>query len=592
MTTSLEKRRELGCTSAAPFYSLPTRKTSAQIIAEARQDITLKEGGVFAATLPRTGVRTVNTKRPFTPRCQERTLFGTPAALRGERPPSSFTLSPLQFDPNDPSGRTTVLAEIREGWLEDSSSTPPPRLPALTRRPSPQTASRRLSLGDLPEERDDGEGQQQEPLEEVTVYDLDCTLEDAALRTLLKDRPLKKAVPQLHPIRKTSLPAPLEATDASTYTSLPPDALLTDPREASTSPRTKLPSWAADSLKSNAEPGRAEPGGIMPGRLEQVGVEQKGDGQLRERSEEEQALIFEQKIAPVLDEITRAVASGVSEAVLGELVEKLYGQLVEQQLVGRQALHRSSILRVVFRLVDREHGGLLAALARVMLALRVSGNNLTSVMKLVFKVTRDAGNDELFLTGPLLGLLLEAVGRLSPLESAEAAVYGYGALKFLTMNSALCTRLLARGVIELLTLHMMIIVNEMEERGSVPQQTGYALVQLTATLRHVSSSERAYPQLLQANTVQQACRLLAAFQHDADITANLARILRKQKVPKHQLPANAVGLSNEFVMPASSVRNIGIQLDSEPSINSHIAKVTTACFGALRRIRSLFPLSA
>jgi hypothetical protein len=62
----------------------------------------------------------------------------------------------------------------------------------------------------------------------------------------------------------------------------------------------------------------------------------------------------------------------VSEAVLGELVEKLYGQLVEQQLVGRQAVHRSSILRVVFRLVDREHGGLLAALARVMLAVSAS----------------------------------------------------------------------------------------------------------------------------------------------------------------------------------------------------------------------------
>jgi hypothetical protein len=56
---------------------------------------------------------------------------------------------------------------------------------------------------------------------------------------------------------------------------------------------------------------------------------------------------------------------------------------------------------------------------------------------------------------------------------------------------------------------------------------------------------------------------------------------------RHQLPANPVRVGNEFVMPASAVRNLGILLDSELSMNSHIAKVTTACFGALRRIRSI-----
>ena len=40
-------------------------------------------------------------------------------------------------------------------------------------------------------------------------------------------------------------------------------------------------------------------------------------------------------------------------------------------------------------------------------------------------------------------------------------------------------------------------------------------------------------------------------------------------------------------MPASAVCNLGILLDSELSMNSHIAKVTTACFDALRRIRSI-----
>jgi hypothetical protein len=51
---------------------------------------------------------------------------------------------------------------------------------------------------------------------------------------------------------------------------------------------------------------------------------------------------------------------------------------------------------------------------------------------------------------------------------------------------------------------------------------------------------------------------------------------------QHQLPANLVRVGDEFVAPASSVRSFGIQLESELSINNHIAKVTMlvlACCG-------------
>ena len=82
-----------------------------------------------------------------------------------------------------------------------------------------------------------------------------------------------------------------------------------------------------------------------------------------------------------------------------------------------------------------------------------------SVCKLIFKVTRHDSNDSLFLEGNLLDLLLEAVACVPPLEQPEACVYGYGALKFLTMNSQLVTKLLHRGILELLVLHMKLIVN-------------------------------------------------------------------------------------------------------------------------------------
>jgi hypothetical protein len=46
----------------------------------------------------------------------------------------------------------------------------------------------------------------------------------------------------------------------------------------------------------------------------------------------------------------------------------------------------------------------------------------------------------------------------------------------------------------------------------------------------------------------------------------------------HLLAANPVRVDNELVKPVSSVRNRGILLDSELSMNNHIAKVNTACF--------------
>lgn len=66
-------------------------------------------------------------------------------------------------------------------------------------------------------------------------------------------------------------------------------------------------------------------------------------------------------------------AAAVGEDVLAELVGKLYGALEAGGLLGRHFRYRSQVLRAVFRLVDREHGALLANIARVMLAVSPEG---------------------------------------------------------------------------------------------------------------------------------------------------------------------------------------------------------------------------
>lgn len=77
-----------------PFYAPPpyVEKTSAEIISEARASIIRDNKGIrIQSTRMAASMRPVNTKRPFTPRERQRTLFGT-MHKSSYRPPSSVRL--------------------------------------------------------------------------------------------------------------------------------------------------------------------------------------------------------------------------------------------------------------------------------------------------------------------------------------------------------------------------------------------------------------------------------------------------------------------------------------------------------------------
>ena len=52
---------------------------------------------------------------------------------------------------------------------------------------------------------------------------------------------------------------------------------------------------------------------------------------------------------------------------------------------------------------------------------------------------------------------MEGIGRASPLDCAESCIYGYGALKFLTMNYNILSRTLHLGALDLMILHLKLI---------------------------------------------------------------------------------------------------------------------------------------
>jgi len=55
----------------------------------------------------------------------------------------------------------------------------------------------------------------------------------------------------------------------------------------------------------------------------------------------------------------------------------------------------------------------------------------------------------------------------------------------------------------------------------------------------------------------------------------------------HQLPQAPLRVGTDFVTPSAAVRDLGIHLDSDMSMSSHVRKTVSTCFGVLRQLRSI-----
>ena len=56
---------------------------------------------------------------------------------------------------------------------------------------------------------------------------------------------------------------------------------------------------------------------------------------------------------------------------------------------------------------------------------------------------------------------------------------------------------------------------------------------------------------------------------------------------QHQIPTASFVIGADVITPVSSVRDLGIYLDSDLSMRTHISKTVSACFAVLRQLRSI-----
>ena len=56
---------------------------------------------------------------------------------------------------------------------------------------------------------------------------------------------------------------------------------------------------------------------------------------------------------------------------------------------------------------------------------------------------------------------------------------------------------------------------------------------------------------------------------------------------QHQIPSRPLRIGSTAISPVSSVRNLGVHIDSDLTMKSHVLTAVRSCFAALRPIRSV-----
>ncbi|KAK3506989.1 hypothetical protein QTP70_034689 [Hemibagrus guttatus] len=440
---SVERKQE----KQGPFYRGYgiRRQTSAEIVTEARRSL-----------------RTLQTRRPFTPREEHRQLFGGSARTCDGRPPSSFSLHAQNFD------------------VPDSRPNSGTRL-------SPLEHKSRFSLS--PDE-DCSKGVPKPPAERM---DKRGGAGGGARTRLVRARSL------------TIIPSVMQHANGTCKFRLDLVSVNITPRPSSAdlSP--------AKGTKTDAERGR------------------------RDSTGSDETVFWTSEVLPVL-EMLEAVAPGgtMSKETVERLCDTctgLHNVLSEKGMLGKRFKNRSSVLRVLFRLIDLGSDRLNLTLAKLILELGVSGNNLLNICKLIFKISRSSRNDFLFQDNGVIVSLLSVIQREDFSSSGEIILYCTGSLKLLSGNSALTRLLLAEDFIPVSLQLSQRLIRLTDPKASPTQDqhtiSGHILVQVTAALRNVADLSESRAAFLSSDVFSTLCAVIDRHREDRDVCLNVARIFSK-----------------------------------------------------------------
>ncbi|NXM74920.1 ARMC2 protein, partial [Serilophus lunatus] len=484
---------------AEPFYwlSVAEQKTSSEIINEARNIL-----------------RTVRTRRPFTPAEDQRKLLGS-GSSRGlqTRPPSVFSLHAASFDLPESrplSGvrlspldhKPIIITSAKDG--DSSIFLPkPPAAAAEVRKASSARAClfRTASLGNLfsaqvvPPDQNGEQLDSEEPA--VMMNNLDRSnnncLAEQRLYTPYKDesRPL---ICNERISRSGSKDFMKETTRTFLFRLRGESDQMKKPGTNSSWPR--ISGW----------------------KRTVTGLEDE----TRRINDWEEEVFWHVRIVPILHELE--IEDNIENLCLA--CTKLYQALKEGNMLGKRFKRRSELLKTLYKLVDIDSDPLCLKLAKIILAMKVDGKNLLSVCKLAFKICRSEKNDYIVHNDGLLDCLLEVLRSEDLQKNNEALLYCMGAVKFMSGNAIFLSEMVNKGAVEML-LQLMKQINNIKENDTHFSSLGHLLVQLTATLRNLADLAAARCQLVCSGAVSELCVALEQRVSDKDLCTYIVRTLSK-----------------------------------------------------------------
>ncbi|XP_064196512.1 armadillo repeat-containing protein 2 [Anguilla rostrata] len=475
--SSVEKK----CDKREPFYlsPCPKKKTSAEIISEARRSL-----------------KAVSTRRPFTPKDDQRHLFGQTSSRSSEaRPPSTFSLYARNFEESD--SRPNSGKRLSPLEHKPKLPAPPdddPDGPAALPRPPPDPLQCRRAGGSRPRPLKSCPPARVPPAKPSE----ECPKKKGSDSSPAEERWPAPCGDGNDPLKGRSLTGACSQGDRETAR----------PRSPSGESGTSRPGSAETPVKSSAPATDLE------------GAEPKG--QL------EESAFWETRVAPLLQQLESVPQDGTDSVEgLCRACQRLLCILGEGDLLGRKCKRRAVLLRALFQLIDVDSARLTLELAKLILALSVSGNNLLNICKLVFKISRSENNDALFQNNSIVDSLLAVLGAQDVLSAGEAALYCVGTLKFLSGNRALLAPLVSAGCVPAL-LRLAGRLASLAPPGHAHfAVSGHILVQLTAALRNLVDLPETRPAFLSSGGFAELCGVLQHHHGDKDVCTNAARIFSK-----------------------------------------------------------------
>ncbi|XP_050666554.1 armadillo repeat-containing protein 2 [Leptidea sinapis] len=476
-----EARRGAG---GAPFYVPPRRKTSAEIISEARAairgDMSAPSSGSSLGAL-----RPLRTRRPFTPRDSQRAhLDRYSSKHKSTRPPSAFDL------------KYPVLEESYEDSIEVS--------------------------GALVAGLDDDE--------------LAGVFSDTYSNSKKKPLHRNKSLPQPEKTGKdwssfTKLPhlsgksKPLHrrnttANDGNSLEDLSEAISVTQPVGACASSgdgvfqTTSMTVISKSSPKRQLASGKAASCDVTAGGLGDVPVRHLSV-QLPKTTQPHLHSMNLLEISEALSQRCRSVDR------TRMLLDELLNRVVTSPPAGSL---RELVLRSVYTHVDSDDNRILVTIARVMLTMQVTGPHLTAACKLVYKISRN-DNTASFQDNNLLELMVEGWGRVEPVSESTSCACAAAALRTLTLHAALCERAHRAGALPLAALHLKMLTTAKAERPrQISEEAINALYQVTGVLRSLANASEHLHTFVSSGALGELLHALR-IHTDRDVLTNVARCL-------------------------------------------------------------------